>query len=218
MRIINTGDLRPARITTWDPLAGWLYRAGIYIVQEQEQLSSSSSGGFSHIFADKSLWLWEKRIIPSMIHRSPLLFPASEPLQSITIWLLDIIGLLYYEPVYMLYKSGVSLIFFFFFFHPAGSMRNVLTIEIFATRAITSWKSTFTISFTKGSCGTIKIKDVVFPLLFFWKRIQRMFWKKRSESLYLFRIPRWIKLLLVFHPCADSIWCVFLFSSWKLEE
>lgn len=124
--------------------------------------------------------------------------------------------------IYICYTNPAFLLssFFFFFFHPAGSMRNVLTIEIFATRAITSWKSTFTISFTKGSCdGTIKIKDVVFPLLFFWKRIQRMFWKKKKWKFrYLFRIPRWIKLLLVFHPCADSIWCVFLFSSWKLEE
>lgn len=119
MRIINTGDLRPARITTWDPLAGWLYRAGIYIVQEQQQLSSSSSGGFSHIFADKSLWLWEKRIIPSMIHRSPLLFPASEPLQSITIWLLDIIGLLYYEPVYI-YAIQIRRFSYLFFFFSSG--------------------------------------------------------------------------------------------------
>ncbi len=120
----------------------------------------------------------------------------------------------------MLYKSGVSLILFFFFvfFHPAGSMRNVLTIEIFATVAITSWKSTFTISFTKGSCGTIKIKDVVFPFYFSEKESSGCFEKNKWKFIYLFRIPRRIKLLLVFPSLCWYIWCVFLFSSWKKRK
>jgi hypothetical protein len=58
-------------------------------------------------------------------------------------------------------------------------MRNVLTIEKFATRAKTSWKSTFTISFTKGSCGTIKIKDVVFPFYFSERKSSGCFEKNK---------------------------------------
>lgn len=121
----------------------------------------------------------------------------------------------YTNPAFLL--SSCFVLFFFFFIRPDRRGMFWLSSEIFATRAITSWKSTFTISFTKAPWN--KKKRCCFPFYFSERESSGCF-EKISESLYLFRIPRGIKLLLVFPPGCDIFDGFFYLSHWvrQLEE